>query len=280
MKRRTFITGAVAWSAASLAGPGEAAFMSRRISVVTVGRGPDVILIPGLTSGRSVWDGVVRAVPGYRYHLVQVAGFAGDPAGGNAAGPVVAPIAAEIARYVRDAGLTTPSVIGHSMGGILALMLAARHPDRVGRVMVVDILPAPAAGFGFDSAQLKPFADALFASLTATPEGRRTLDNLVGGFGGGAVARSRSDKGVVARATHELAVTDLSPELPRIRAPLTVVYAVPTDSAAAAPIDRRYAAAYRRPAGVRLRRVAGSGHMVMLDQPARFAAEARAFLAR
>lgn len=277
MNRRTFCAGAVALAAA---GPACAAasFESARLTVAVRGDGPDVVLIPGLTSGRAVWDGLVRALPGHRWHLVQVAGFAGDPPRGNAAGPVVASAAQEIARYIGEAKLAAPAVIGHSMGGIVALMLAARHPARIGRAMAVDILPAPSAEFGLSATRLKPFADALMAELGRSAEGRQALERFVAGFGGGAVPRSGSDSGVVARATHELATIDLTPELPRIKAPLSIVYGVPADPAAAGTIDRRYAAAYAPAPQARLRRVAGAGHMVMLDQPARFAAEVKRFL--
>jgi pimeloyl-ACP methyl ester carboxylesterase len=252
-------------------------FNSPRMSVQVRGDGPDVILIPGLTNGRAVWDETVKAVPGYRYHLVQVAGFAGDPVRGNASGQVVSSVANEIARYIIEAGLNAPAVIGHSMGGIVAMMIGARFPARVGRVMAVDILPAPASGFGFAGTQVKPFADALFDTLTATPEGRRTLDSLMGMLGGRGVANSRSDSTVVARATHELSTTDLTPELPRIRA-LTVVYAVPNVPEDAAAIDRIYRSGYAPAKSAKLRRVAGSGHMIMYDQPQRFYAEVREFL--
>ena len=94
MDRRTFIAGCAATAALGVSGDAvAAAFSSTRLSVQVRGEGPDVILVPGLTSGRGVWDGTVRAVPGYRYHLVQVAGFAGDPARANAEGPVVASVA-------------------------------------------------------------------------------------------------------------------------------------------------------------------------------------------
>src|SRR5919199_740472 len=77
------------------------AFAPTRFTVEVIGSGPDVILIPGLTASRNVWRPTVAAVPGYRYHLIQVAGFAGAPARGNREGPVVAPLAEEIARYIR-----------------------------------------------------------------------------------------------------------------------------------------------------------------------------------
>lgn len=277
MDRRTFLGGCAAAAALGLAGEAMA-YSSARLSVQILGEGPDVILIPGLTNGRDVWDGTVHAVPGYRYHLVQVAGFAGDPARGNASGQIVSGVANEIARYIVEAGLTHPALIGHSMGGIVAMMVAARYPARVGKVMAVDILPSPASGFGFAGMQIAPLADALFNGLMSSPQGRNTLDALIGGFGGSGVASSRSDSAVVARATHELAVTDLTPELARITAPLTVVYAVPNIPEDAAAIDRLYRISYASPRGAKLRRVAGSGHMVMYDQPQRFYAEVRDFL--
>lgn len=275
MDRRHFIAGCMALGFAVPA----LGYASTRLSVQVTGTGPDVILIPGLTNGRDVWDGTVRALPGYRYHLVQVAGFAGDPARGNARGEIVPALANEIARYIVEAGLKAPAIIGHSMGGIIALMIAARFPERVGKAMAVDILPAPASGFGFAGMQVKPLADALFNTLSGSAQGRLFLEGLIDGFGGKDIAKSRSDPDVAARATHELATLDLAPELPRIRAPFTVIYAVPDDAADAAAIDRLYRTGYAGLKGVRLRRVPGSGHMVMYDQPRRFYAEVRAFLA-
>ena len=279
MNRRDFTLGAAAASAFTLIGETvAAAFSSTRMSVEVRGTGPDVILIPGLTNGRSLWNGTVAAVPGYRYHLVQVAGFAGDPARGNAGGRVVASLAEEIARYIADNRLVRPALIGHSMGGIVAMMVAARYPARAGRVMAVDILPQPASGFGFAGLQVGPLADALFGSLMTTPNGRRTLDNLIARFGGSGIANSRSDSAVVAHATRELANTDLRPELPKIEAPLTVVYAVPTVAQDAVAVDRLYRSSYAGAPGARLRRVPGATHMIMYSQAARFYAEVREFL--
>ena len=66
------------------------------------GAGPDVVLIPGLSTSRSVWDGTVKALDGkYRLHLVQIRGF-GDDAGVNSEGPVLEPFVAELADYIDD----------------------------------------------------------------------------------------------------------------------------------------------------------------------------------
>lgn len=286
LNRRTFAVAALAAAilpAAACAQPAPAPVAERftptRFSVEVRGTGPDVILIPGLTAGRDVWSQAVAAVPGYRYHLVQIGGFAREPVRGNAGtGPVAAPVAAEIARYIAANRLGSPAVVGHSMGGVVAMMLAARHPASVGKLMVVDILPDPSVGYGASSAALRPFADSLLEALSGTPEGRRTMGSLMAQFGGVDAAEG-SDPDVVARATHELATTDLKPELPRITAPVSILYvADPQGVRDAAQTDRLYASAYAGARRKRLTRIPDGGHMIMYDQPARFARELKAFL--
>jgi len=252
------------------------AFAPTRFTVEVVGQGPDVVLIPGLTASKEVWRSTVSAVPGYRYHLIQVSGFAGAPARGNREGPVVAPLAEEIARYIEAHRLRRPAVVGHSMGGTLALMIAARHPRLVGRAMVVDMLPQPAELLGSSAENIRGLAD-LLESVSGTSFGQSLIDSAVRMFGNNAPANVKSDRDVVARAARELAVTDLTPELPRIAAPLTVLYASPADSLAATA-DGVYRRAYAGDPAARLIRIDGSGHMVMADQPARFAQELKRFL--
>src|SRR3954452_10495146 len=75
-----------------------ASFHSDRIGVTVMGSGPDVVLIPGLSSTPAVWTGTMAALPGYRYHLIHVSGFAGRPAGANAEGSYLVAVAEEIAR--------------------------------------------------------------------------------------------------------------------------------------------------------------------------------------
>jgi pimeloyl-ACP methyl ester carboxylesterase len=253
------------------------AFKPTRFSVVVQGSGPDVILIPGLTGSRDVWKGTVAALPGYRYHLVQVAGFAGTAPAGNAKGQVVAPLAEEIARYIGSRRLRQPAIVGHSMGGTVAMMVAARHPALVGQVMVVDMLPQPAGLLGGTASGMRGLAEAL-KGLSSTESGRQVIQSAIRMFGTDEAQARGSDSDVVARATHELATTDLTRELPKIRAPLTVLYASPADTRSAL-IDRTYRAAYAPRPKTKLVRIDRSGHMIMYSQPARFRAELKAFLA-
>jgi N-formylmaleamate deformylase len=280
MKRRTFLIGVAALAAtgaAPAAAPLPKPFAPTRFSVRVEGSGPDVILIPGLTASRDIWRTTVAAVPGYRYHLVQVAGFAGEPARGNARGPVVAPLATELSRYIAAKGLQRPAIIGHSMGGTIAMMVAARSPARVGRVMVVDMLPQPSGLVGSTPDGARGLAES-FRGLTATPGGRALVASLIGMFGDPNDTRGRSDPDVVARTMHDLAGMDLTPDLPRISASLTVVYAS-TDPGTREARDAEFSAAYRGKRNLRLVRIDNSGHMIMYDQPAKFRAAMRTFLA-
>ena len=282
MNRRIFLAAALALGLAGSAPPTLAAatatprFEPTRFSVQVRGTGPDVILIPGLTSGREMWNCTVAALPGYRYHLVQVAGFAGEPARANARGPVVEPLAEEIARYISARGLDHPAIVGHSMGGTIALMIGERHPTLAGRIMVVDMTPEPAGLFG--GSATGSLANSL-RNWISTPGGRRLFGSLLDAFSPPDTSNGRSDPDVVAQSMHELSNMDLGPQLPRIRAPLTVVYAS-ADRQARPIVDRSFAAAYAPARGARLIRIDNSGHMVMLDQPARFNAELRTFLQR
>jgi pimeloyl-ACP methyl ester carboxylesterase len=290
--RRAFTAGAAALLAAlpfasALAAP----FASDRITVRTEGAGPDVILIPGLNSSPRTWASTVEALPGYRYHLVHIAGFAGQPAGANKEGMVAAPAAEEIARYIRESNLKQPAVIGHSMGGTIGMMLASRHPDALSRLMVVDMFPFLGmffAGPGAAPARVEAVGDQIAAGMRATPpeqRSKRANDTIAGMVDTEAMRpvavkdSMESDPDVSIRAYRELIVTNLMPELAKITVPVTVLYVQPKNvPLPAEQFDGVYKNAYAPIKQVSLKRIPDSAHFIMWDQPQRFRAEAAAFL--
>jgi pimeloyl-ACP methyl ester carboxylesterase len=292
LTRRTWMTATLAaLTALPLTSVLAAPFASDRITVRTEGAGPDVVLIPGLNSSPRAWASTVAALPGYRYHLVQVAGFAGQPAGGNKDGTVAAPVAEEIARYIEESKLKQPAVIGHSMGGTIGMMLASRHPDALSRLMVVDMYPFLGsffAGPGATPAKVEAVADGIAAGMrAATPDERRKRanDTIAGmvdteAMRPGAIEDSmRSDPDVGTRAFRELLVTNLMPELRKIDVPVTVLYVQPKSvPLAAEQFDAVYRSAYAPINDLTLKRIPDSAHFIMWDQPQRFQAEVKAFL--
>lgn len=272
MDRRSLLCGAGAL-AAGWAMPALAAdFASRRIMVTVRGSGRDVLLIPGLASGPGIWNGVTGQMPGYRWHLVHVRGFSGLAADANGSGPVVQPVADEIARYIAAAGLRRPAVVGHSMGGTLAMMQGIK--GLASRVMVVDMLPAGAAMVGGTANGMGYLADQLSQYFTGTAAGRRYLAQIVAQAPGA----EGSNPEVIATALRDLANTDLGPQLGRIGVPMSVVYAVGADQAQSVEITRRFRAAYAAKKNAKLLPIGPSGHVVMADQPTRFNAALGNFL--
>lgn len=271
----------------AFAGP----FASDRITVKVEGKGPDVVLVPGLTSSPAAWKFTVPAVPGYRYHLVQVKGFAGTAPDGNAKGDLIKQSAEEIARYIAEAKLKKPAVVGHSMGGTIAMMIAARHPQAASRVMVVDQVPWMGIFFGppgTTAESVRPTADAMRAQMAAQPADARAkqIAAMTGAMvateaerAGVAKSAIDSDQAVSAQAFHELLVTDLRPELPKVTVPATVLYVTPRGTPVTdAQVDAIYQASYAGLKGVKLVRIPDSAHFIMYDNQPRFAAELKAFL--
>jgi pimeloyl-ACP methyl ester carboxylesterase len=264
--------------------------VSDRIIVTVRGHGPDVLLIPGLASSSAVWEATATRLEGhYRLHIVQIAGFAGAPARANAQGPVIQPTVDAIDAYIKTNKLKTPKVIGHSLGGLMAMMLVLQHPEDVGKLMIVDSLPFFSALFGAnDAAAAAPQAAAMRDSiLTETQDAYaqgereflRTLVKSKEGFKAATQWAVASDKSVVARALYEDMTTDIRPGLHKIKTPVTMLY--PWDPSTGMPqtaVDGLYRQSFAPLPNKTMVRIDNSFHFIMLDQPDVFAARVDAFL--
>ncbi|WP_296167215.1 alpha/beta hydrolase [uncultured Brevundimonas sp.] len=267
------------------------AFASDRLSVEVVGTGPDVILIPGFACSREVWRAEAdRLKATHRVHKVQLAGFAGEP-WTHGDSPFVAPMIEELARYIRDAGLDKPAVIGHSMGGLSGILLAEAHPDLVGKVMSVDSLPFFSALFGpqVTVEAARPFAEQAAQSMLDSD-----ADAFRAGQTQGAVGLARdpatrtamvewsmaSDRQALASAIRDVMTTDARPGLAGMTTPVWAIYASDENGGApAAMADAMWTREYAGLPNVHLERVDDSRHFIMADQPERFAAVVDRFLA-
>ncbi len=109
-------------------------------SVTKSGTGKQtLIFIPGFASSGDVWKETVGDLKNeYTCHVFTMAGFAGVAPQED---PTFEKWKAAIAQYIRDEKIIRPILIGHSMGGGLALAIAADYPDLVSKIVVVDALP-------------------------------------------------------------------------------------------------------------------------------------------
>ncbi|WP_409019337.1 alpha/beta fold hydrolase [Brevundimonas vesicularis] len=289
-----FLAGSGAWTpsaaqTASRAVPGD--FVSERIHVEVRGEGPDVILIPGLASTAAIWDRTARALEGrYRLHLITVKGFGDLAPAANASGLISAPVATEVARYIREKGLGRPALIGHSMGGQIALRVAAEIPDQISRVMAVDSSPffPSLISAGATSADVEPLARLVYQGLILFgDDALRTQARSAGLELGGAsdslfnsLGWQGGDRRTLAQGLYEVMTSDLRARLPDITVPVTVVYGWSNDSRSPrAQVDDLFRLGYRNlPRPATFERIEGAEHMVMIDQPRRFQAAVERFL--
>jgi pimeloyl-ACP methyl ester carboxylesterase len=118
------------------------------------GSGRRMILIPGLASSGKTWDTTVaRYRTRFTCYVLTVAGFAGVP---PIDGPLLPAVRRDLAEYIRAQKLDRPILVGHSLGGTLALSFAIEYRDLVGALVIVDILPFLAG----PNMQVKTAADA------------------------------------------------------------------------------------------------------------------------
>lgn len=284
------VNGVAAYAATPVAAPG---VTSDRITVTTTGEGPDVILIPGLASSAHVWDATVAHLSAHhRVHVVQVAGFADTPAGGNASGPVFEPVVEAIHAYILANHLQGAAVVGHSLGGTMALRLAVSHPGDAGKVLIVDSLPYAGMMFGpqLTVPMVQPQATMIRDKMingtqdeyatTEPAQMARLIKSHNTEADAAIAAASASDHRVVGQALYDDLVTDLRPDLGKIAVPVTVLY--PWDESSGAPqqvFDTLYTGAYAKLPHGKVERVDGSYHFIMIDQPAAFQAKMDSFLA-
>lgn len=287
------------WSGDAHAAPASH-YAPSRFSVVTEGKGPDVVFIPGLSSTRDVWTASVQPLLAhYRVHLVQLKGF-GEAAGPNASGPVLKPFVDDLAAYIEANHLKAPAIVGHSMGGLAALMLAADHPRDAGKLLIVDAFPFIGPVFGApDVASIMPKAEqmrsmvlAQAAKVTPTfgkpadcPATLQAPEKIAGNMSNSGVGACMmkhgamaSDMRVVAQSMYDDMVTDLRPRLKDIKAPVTVLYPQDDRLVTQAEADKLYASSYGGTPNVKLVRIPGSYHFIMQDQPARFEEALQSFL--
>src|SRR5215468_1274686 len=128
------------------------------IFVRSHGSGPPVLLLHGFPQTHLMWRGVATLLA--RHHTVVCADLRGY---GRSGCPASAPdhaayakraMAQDMVTVMERLGFPRFSVVGHDRGGRVAYRLALDHPERVGRLAVLDILPV---------AEVWERADAKFA---------------------------------------------------------------------------------------------------------------------
>jgi pimeloyl-ACP methyl ester carboxylesterase len=137
-----------------------------RIRYVMAGKGPAVVLLHGFASSIYTWKDVLPGLA--RTRTVVALDFPGFGESDQPAdlGFSVLP---KVVRGLMDTlGVGSATVVGNSLGGAVATVLAAESPERVGALVLID-----AAGFNLNASD-RP----LILRLAASPTGAALFERL------------------------------------------------------------------------------------------------------
>jgi len=259
--------------------------------VQVVGKGRPVLLIPGLNCTGAVWDETVARYRGqYQCHVVTLAGFGGVAPQQPVPAHLLQDVRDQLLAYVKTQKLNRPAVIGHSLGGFLALWMAATDPSALGPLEIVDSLPfLPVAQNPAATVEnTRPQAELLrqqmrTAQLPLAARRQMTAGMVTDTARVALVTRwgQASDPATTGQAMYDLYTTDLRPAVARIQQPVLVLgtwagYAAygATKAGVQQVFEQQYAPV---PHHTLLLSEAGK-HFVMYDDPQLFFSQTDAFL--
>jgi pimeloyl-ACP methyl ester carboxylesterase len=254
-------------------------------------RGRPLVMVPGLASGAWAWQDLVRELRAeHVIYVVTLPGFDGRPAG---AGNAVDAARKGLLELINARRLEKPVLVGHSLGGILALAVAEEQPTMVGGVVSIDGLPVfpgteelPAT----QRLQAAQAAKARVAGVTAAAFSAQQ-QRYMRGIGvldmdkADELAKlsAKSDPAAVGQYVADTLALDLRPGLGKISTPVLVLAPWFDADATQGQFGLQDKVEYYKSlmAGTpRLEVVAvsPSRHFAMFDQPAQVAGAIRAYL--
>jgi pimeloyl-ACP methyl ester carboxylesterase len=243
-------------------------------------RGRPLILIPGLDTGGWVWQETVRAFsPDHAVYVLTLPGFDGRaPAPADA----FASARAAVEKLIEQKRLDKPVIVGHSLGGTVALALAEDKPAQVGGVVAIDGLPVMPGTEALPPAERSQYAQGVKARMAGlTPalfaSQQQAYMRTIGVVDMGkaddiALLTGRSDPASSGQYAADVLELDLRPGLKAIQVPVLVIAPFFEPDAAQQGFSAQVKVDYYRSlmAGtpkVEVLTVAPARHFAMIDQP-------------
>lgn len=235
--------------------------------------GTPVVILHGLLGASGNWRSIARRLA--ERHRVFSLDLRNHGASPHTEHMDYASMAEDVRAFLDTHDLGAVSVIGHSMGGKTGMRLALEHPERVHRLVVVDIAPSKsrhdhgavlAAMAGVDLAQVTRRADAeaMLAPAVEDPAMRQFLaQNLVSTAAGFAW---RIDLAAIERSMPALLDFPVAAGTRPFGGPALFVRGALSDYV----LERDQPAIRRLFPNARMVSIEGAGHWVHAEQPARF----------
>jgi len=240
------------------------------------GQGQDIVLVPGLMSDGRIWLKTAEALAkNSRIHIINISGFGRTP---SAETNTINKLQMELGDYISK--LDKPILIGHSLGGFLALSLAIENSDDIESVISVDGLPFIGPVFTHDpntkvsdisyqanyikNSYAKFSKEQLSAEVSrgigiqATTEGSKKLILEMA---------SLSDAGTVGSMMYSMMTTDLRPSLYEIKTKVMLLGAsgAMPNGVAKDKLESLYKDQFKSLPSARVRVNRNARHFIMLD---------------
>ncbi|TMN90425.1 hypothetical protein CWB72_08955 [Pseudoalteromonas phenolica] len=249
----------------------------------------DIILIPGLMSNGEVWQSTLDAIKDkHRVHVVSVTGFADNQKPTHFSMTTLQneliDFIAERSRQSEGSGAVTNKsiLIGHSLGGFLAMSIALEKPELVSKVVSVDGLPYFGPIFTGTNqttpASLSNQAERILLmhkSMTQTQLAEQTKRGIYIHATQAMHQKhiidmaERSDPVTVGKAMHYLMSNDLRPSLAKIKADLLILGASGgfNDNSRKQGVEQLYKGQVANLPNAVVKMNTTSRHFIMYDDP-------------
>lgn len=246
---------------------------NKAFNVKTVGNGEPVLLFPGFTCTGDVWDDLVKELSKTKTcHIFTFAGFGDVPAIEK---PWLPKIKSSIEGYISEKKLEKATLIGHSLGGSLALWLATKDNYAFSKIIVVDALPSVGALMMADfnkenivydnpySNQLLEMNDEAFEKMANQYAVGMSLNkekhNQIKAW------ILQADRETYVHGYTDLLKLDLREDLVNIKAPVTILGA--THPYGEDNVRKTYTEQYKNLSNFTIKYAKESAHFIMYDQP-------------
>jgi pimeloyl-ACP methyl ester carboxylesterase len=256
---------------------------STPFKVESIGKGKPVLYLPGFATPGSMWAETIEHLNLERKSYVfSYAGFNGNK-------PIKMPwyvtIKNSIIDYIKDNDLSEIIIIGHSMGGNLAVDIAAALSNKVSKIIIVESLPCmrevmmpniPAKSLYYDSPynkqmlemnaqQFKKMAAIMASNMTLNENKKESITNWI----------VEADRKTWVYGYTDLLKLDLRSSLPKVTCETLIVGASFPDVKIA---KENYEKQYSNLSNKTIIMASNSKHFLMFDQPEWFYKTANDFL--
>ncbi|GGG35798.1 alpha/beta fold hydrolase [Bizionia arctica] len=253
------------------------------ITVETLGEGKPIIYLPGFATPGSVWKDTVESLNlDRKSYLFSYAGFNGNA---PIEMPWYATIKNAIIEYITDNNMSDIIIIGHSMGGSLAVDIASELPSKVSKIILVEALPCmrevmmpnvPAESFQYnspynqqmldmDAQQFKNIASMMSSNMTINEDKKELLTNWM----------FEADRETWVYGYTDLLKLDLRNSLKKVTCETLILGASFPDVNVA---KANYKSQYSNLSNKTILMASNSKHFIMFDQPEWFYKSVNDFL--